>query len=101
MLTAVCRKLQQQQVLQAVRFWRMFTACSICERLQLQQPAYPYSCEAFDAWLWHHEQQRRLQQQAEGLSVRLGVLRYFGEGPDLHVLTQSFPQPADGVAVSL
>jgi hypothetical protein len=79
MLTAVLQAAQRQQLQQALRFWRLYTACCTCERLKLQLPAYTQECEAFDAWLWRHEQRQHMQQQAAGLAGRLGVLRCFGE----------------------
>jgi hypothetical protein len=79
MLTAVLKAAQQQRLQQAVRFWRLLTACHICERLRLQLPAPAQQCEAFDAWLWRHERRQQLQQQAAGLAGRLSLLRCFGE----------------------
>lgn len=79
MLSAVLKAVHTQRLQQAVRFWRQYTACRICERLKLQLPALPQRCEVFDAWLWRHEQRQNLRQQAVGLAGRLSTLRCFGE----------------------
>lgn len=79
MLSAVVRAVRQEQLRQALRFWRMYTACRICERLKLQLPALTQPCGAFDAWLWRHEHGQQLRQQAAGLAGRLGLIRSFGE----------------------
>lgn len=87
MLTAVLRQVELQRLRQAVRFWRLYTACCICERLQLQLPTFTHSCDVFDAWLWRHERRLYTQQQAVGLSGRLALLRCFGEAR-MHPLLQ-------------
>jgi hypothetical protein len=79
MLTAVLRQVELQRLRQAVRFWRLYTACCICERLQLQLPTFAHSSDVFDAWLWRHERRLFTQQQAVGLSGRLALMRCFGE----------------------
>jgi len=82
LLCRVVLSWRRQRLQQGVRFWRMYTACSICERLQLRLPAFPQPCDAFDAWLWKHQRRQQLVKQAAGLAGRLGVLRCFGEHPD-------------------
>jgi hypothetical protein len=79
MLTAVLRSVERQRLQQAVRFWRMYTTCCICERLQLQLPSFPHACGVFDAWLWQHERRQYTQRQAAQLARRLALVRCFGE----------------------
>jgi hypothetical protein len=79
MLMAVLRKVELQRLRQAVRFWRLYAACCICERLQLQLPTFPHTCDVFYAWLWGHERRLYMQQQAVGLSGRLALMRCFGK----------------------
>lgn len=79
MLTAVLRSVERQRLQQAVRFWRMYTTCCICQRLQLQLPTFPHACGVFDTWLWQHERWQYTKQQAVQLAGRLAVVRCFGE----------------------